>query len=122
MHFKDISQTFQRNFLSDLFEYECTEDEIQKGLDDLTVTLKNNSNVKEDENSFYFNKKDLTRGISIIRGASSIHCVIIKKKVDKLARVFGPVIFAKIDLGDLQAIAHKYNHLFIVNHMVISGH
>ena len=80
MHFSDISQTFQRNFFSNFFEYENTEDEIQKGLNDLIFTLKNNSNVKKDGNSFYFNKKDLNPGISVICGVLPIHCVIIKKR------------------------------------------
>ena len=72
MYFKDIRQTFQRNFLSEVFEYEDTGDEIQKKLDGLIVTLKNNSKVKKDENSFYFNKKDLNPGISVTRGALPI--------------------------------------------------
>ena len=72
MYFKDIRQTFQRNFLSEVFEYEDTEDVIQKRLDSLIVILKNNSNVKKDENSFYFNKKDLNPGISVPPGALPI--------------------------------------------------
>ena len=72
MYFKDISQTFQRNVLSEVFEYEDTEDAIQKRLDSLIVILKNNSNVKIDENSFYFNKKDLNPGISVTYGALPI--------------------------------------------------
>ena len=72
MYFKDISQTFQRNVLSEVFEYEDTEDAIQKRLDSLIVILKNNSNVKKDENSFYFNKKDLNPGISVPPGALPI--------------------------------------------------
>ena len=72
MYFKDISQTFQRNILSEVFEYEDTEDAIQKRLDSLIVILKNNSNVKIDENSFYFNKKDLNPGISVTPGALPI--------------------------------------------------
>ena len=72
MYFKDISQTFQHNVLSEVFEYEDTEDAIQKRLDSLIVILKNNSNVKKDENSFYFNKKDLNPGISVPPGALPI--------------------------------------------------
>ena len=72
MYFKDIRQTFQRNFLSEVFEYEDTGDEMQKKLDGLIVTLKNNSKVKKDENSFYFNKKDLNPGISVTPGALPI--------------------------------------------------